>query len=294
MLIFCDESGAKGQATNAETSPGELGVFAGYVLRDDQVQEVSAALSGFIPATDGTGKLHITDLQPAEQGTLRDSIFKYFLEHRIPCLYEAIYVAGFHADFLDRQQALENAKKSRRSPIRLNVRAEVEFLHHALFQGLMAKGMAYHEESGFTDQLTAVLDNVDKPIAEIFVEKTEELLSVEQPQSHLVKAYDLSTKTPLRGEVRSTVKLPPTFKLAINTGKVTVSIQPTPDPFTLAADVLANSFWYHFNEINQRSLGAPLHNAQAVQTHQLRAVIWGLLDDWMSDTLYAHPARRQK
>jgi hypothetical protein len=40
VVVFCDESGAKGYADKSEKEPGEIGVFAGFPIQRAETQDV--------------------------------------------------------------------------------------------------------------------------------------------------------------------------------------------------------------------------------------------------------------
>jgi hypothetical protein len=40
IVVFCDESGAKGYADKSEKEPGEIGVFAGFPIQRAETQDV--------------------------------------------------------------------------------------------------------------------------------------------------------------------------------------------------------------------------------------------------------------
>lgn len=97
VVIFCDESGAKGYADQPEKELGEIGIFAGFAIQRSDLfrlgDEFKNELSQF---RSGSGKVHTTDLSPDGQETLRQKVYGVLLRRRVPCFYEAIYVEGFH------------------------------------------------------------------------------------------------------------------------------------------------------------------------------------------------------
>ena len=99
VYLVCDESGAKGRATNREQYPGETGVFAGFLVPEAHKNQVENALGCIVSRYSSDGKLHITDLELQQQQSLRDEVFVYLLDHKVYCTYEAIYVEGFRSAF---------------------------------------------------------------------------------------------------------------------------------------------------------------------------------------------------
>src|SRR4030088_1504695 len=93
VVLACDESGAKGYADQDETFPGEVGVFAGILIpqqeREEQVRPIFQALCvSYRPAS---GKLHIADLPPEQQEALRADVFAAIKQAGLPCFWYAIH-----------------------------------------------------------------------------------------------------------------------------------------------------------------------------------------------------------
>ena len=97
IILACDESGAKGYADKDESRPSEVGVFAGLMVPDELIVRATDRLVEAVASHRlADGKLHITDLQPAEQADLRARIFDAIRVLQLPCFWYAIHVAGFH------------------------------------------------------------------------------------------------------------------------------------------------------------------------------------------------------
>ncbi len=63
IIFACDESGAKGYADQDERYPGEVGVFAGILMPEDDVCQKLFPFQNLIAKyTPPSGKLHIADL----------------------------------------------------------------------------------------------------------------------------------------------------------------------------------------------------------------------------------------
>ena len=102
IYLICDESGGKGYADISESYPGETGVFAGYLLPAEHVEQVRFDLGEIISrivGEDSEGKIHITDLEPEQQERLRYEIFQYFKNRNIVCINAAVHVEGFKANY---------------------------------------------------------------------------------------------------------------------------------------------------------------------------------------------------
>ena len=66
VILYCDESGAKGYADQDEAYPGEVGVFAGIMVPDELLATTRIEFDRIAAhyATEA-GKLHIADLVPS-------------------------------------------------------------------------------------------------------------------------------------------------------------------------------------------------------------------------------------
>jgi hypothetical protein len=86
IVLACDESGAKGYASAIDIETDEIGVFAGIMLPREPLPklkpEFDAAVKRFASSD---GKLHITELKPDDQATLRQAIYGLILKHQLPC-----------------------------------------------------------------------------------------------------------------------------------------------------------------------------------------------------------------
>lgn len=68
VFFYCDESGAKGYANQNESSPGEVGVFAGILVPDECLAEVKPSFDAIAAKySPPSGKLHIADLAPEKK-----------------------------------------------------------------------------------------------------------------------------------------------------------------------------------------------------------------------------------
>tara|TARA_B100001123_G_C15251861_1_gene1003095 strand:- start:485 stop:1063 length:579 start_codon:yes stop_codon:yes gene_type:complete len=184
IILACDESGAKGYADKDEQFPGQVGVFAGLFVPEEILPTVEQRLEAAIaPYRDIGGKLHITDLPPKQQDSMRAEIFAAILELKLPCFWHAIHVAGFHSHHLATQKVLSEAHKKRASNPNLRVkvgspRENPASLHAVLFTGLYGHIVAYIEERcPGPVEIIVRTDNVDAPIAKLFRQKADDLLN---------------------------------------------------------------------------------------------------------------------
>lgn len=299
VILACDESGAKGYADQDEQYPGEVGVFAGLFVSDEALQRAEQALEAVIaPHRESDGKLHVTDLKPEAQASLRSGIYKAILDQKLPCFWYAIHVAGFHAFHSDMQQIASGAREQLkivnltprvkgRSP-----REHPESLHASLFTGLYGHIVAFIEErKPGPVEIDVRTDRVDAPIAKLFRQKAEDLLSV-GPKTYPATGYDTIDQRVVKGEIRSQIQYPPELEIVTRVDKLTVTSVGDEDPLVVAADVLANSLLHHFRKRSGDALYADLNRPSAILGHPLEEALhsfrnWGGAD--MSDRMYRHP-----
>ncbi|MBM4288859.1 MAG: hypothetical protein FJ135_12105 [Deltaproteobacteria bacterium] len=76
IILACDESGAKGYADKDEAYPGEVGVFAGILIPEECLAEITPIFqeiyARYRPAS---GKLHIADLPNSSKEALRRDVY---------------------------------------------------------------------------------------------------------------------------------------------------------------------------------------------------------------------------
>lgn len=295
-MLACDESGSKGYADLTESSPGEFGIFAGLLVPSELLPKAEAKFdeiaSRYKPAT---GKLHITDLQPAQMAAVRQEIINAILELQIPCLFDAVYVAGFHEVHRLGESLVERAKERRTSKIRMSAnKAKPASLHQALFEGLYGKTLAFCIVRNVQQlRLEVRTDQVDKPIFESFEECSKTLFELGATVER-VTGFDPENGEVVSGEIRVTHDLDP---LPITLTELSFTMVTSTNGLILAADVLANSLHHHIRTKYVADTYGPLNIPDAVAGHHLFKALdhtngWG--SDDVSDTLYVHPRRAMK
>ncbi|WP_431202492.1 hypothetical protein ACQ86E_26470 [Bradyrhizobium betae] len=203
IVFACDESGAKGYADRDEQSPGEVGVFAGIMVPGELLAGAQSQFDAIAKKYEtSAGKVHITDLAPEQQGQLRKEFFDLIEQLRLPCFFEATYVAGFHAYFLRVQAMIEEARAQRRSSLKLSGNApQPESLHEQLFFGLYSKLLAFCMERGRTLlHIEVRTDQVDKSIFKNFQELAKSLLNY-GATIQTVTGFDPVSKKVIKGTV---------------------------------------------------------------------------------------------
>ena len=293
LVLACDESGAKGYADRDERVRAEVGVFAG-ILVPQEILAIAQSKFDVIAARYQTspGKVHITDLTPDQQAQLRGETYQAITELRLPCFFEAVHVAGFHAYFRRFERFIKTAEAQRRSPIKPSLRGPIpESLHVALFFGLYSKLLAFCMERNRLELHVEVrTDQVDDPIFKDFQESAKKLLDFGATVKK-VTGFDPDTRQVLKGKVE-TAEVPPEHRLPITIHQLDFMRVKGLDGLVLAADVLANSLTYLYRTRPPKERYRRLNRPEAVEAHPLAQSLdafndWGAFD--VSDLLYPHP-----
>ena len=300
--FFCDESGAKGYADHDETYPGETGVFAGILVPDARLAEVAPTFQAihdrYKPAT---GKLHITDLPNNSKQSLRNEIYVAIRMFDLPCFWYAIHVAGLHDLHKKTESALKKTiatqelagAEAGRHLKRGSPRSDPSSMHTELFTGLFRHVVAFLIERRQANvEIEIQSDQIDSPIIKTFEGDARDLIS-SATSSQAVTAYDPQSKTILKGKVDVGIDGPFGSDLAGIVQSLKIVPPLSGDGLVLAADVLANSLFYHFNHRGSADLFGELNCPDAVAGHPLSAHLDAFLNwgpgDLVGDRLYRHP-----
>lgn len=293
-IFICDESGAKGYSDNSEKHLAELGVLAGFIISNENSEKLISELDSVKNKFLSTGKLHITNLNPADQEKLRNEIFGLFKSKRIACVYEAIHVEGFHDYNKSGNHLRKNLTKQLRSKKQTSRHSIKESLHEELFQGAFGKAVAVcidHFHSGDIFHLEVITDRIDKKISAQFENAAKKLLSfdVERPTRKMTE-YNQERKSVQTGSVNVTIEDP--TDLLGDLSKITFAIKTEMSGLTLSADVIVNSLYYFFKNRKQENKGSSLNASESIKGHPLEAIFLGLDDlntNSFSDAIFMHP-----
>lgn len=305
VILYCDESGAKGYADQDEAYPGEVGVFAGIMVPDELLATTRIEFDRIAAhyATEA-GKLHIADLVPSQQEALRTDLFAAIRSSGLPCFWYAIHVAGLHAHHHSTAKLLESQKEAQLSARGgqgprvkgSSPRVEAESMHVVLFGGLYSHLVAYMlERERQQVEIEIRTDQVDTPIVRRFVEVAEELLRTD-PLVARATGFDTVEQRVVSGSVTASVKLPSELEMSSVVSGLSIKTVPDSDGLVLAADVLANSLNYLFKGRDADSRYGPLNCRDAIADHPLTAHLdafndWGS-GDCLGDGIYRHPKSR--
>lgn len=300
IIFACDESGAKGYANQVESYPGEVGVFAGILVPHEvdatSRPEFNAIYERHKPTS---GKLHIADLPPDQQESLRQEVYAVIRKLRLPCFWYAIHVDGLNNWYLSQKKALEakdTALAAKQHPPRVkrnSLRDNPASMHEELFAGLYAYLIAFLEERDRKEvSIELRTDQIDSPIVKNFEEVARRLLS-DDPFLKTVKGWDTVTEQVVEGSIKVDVSLPLDMQIEIVVSELTINVVREGDGYILAADVLANSLYYLFKNRDQAELYKPLNQPKAIINHPIADHLaafydWGV-GDLIGDRLYRHP-----
>jgi hypothetical protein len=293
LIVYCDESGAKGYANRDESFPGEVGVFAGLFAPGSVIPRLQAefdtAVQSYIAAD---GKLHITDLDPTRQKELRTKLFELVRKNRLPCFWEAIHVAGFHKVHNAQNAFVDAVRNSQRSSVKISSNAPAPAsLHVALFQGFYSKILAFCiERRRHRLHLEIRTDRVDAPIIKQFQEAAESLMNFGVTVKR-VTGYDPKTKTVVEAHI-GIREIPDAERLPIIVEQLDIRIAGEHDGLAVTADVLANSINHILVSRSSNELFSSLNSPDAMKEHPLEQYL-DAFESWSSynftDTVYAHP-----
>lgn len=292
--LACDESGAKGYATQHEKFPGEVGVMAGILIHEKIEDETRAAFQRIYDAfrPEQADKLHIADLCPEQQEELRHRIYLAVVDLGLPCFWYALHVEGLHRYYSELQQLLKehkpppNPRFKRGSP-----RENPPLLHEELFEGFFCNVMAFLEDNHVESVALRIrTDRVDTPTTKRFQQSALQFLD-DGPSESVATALDTETNRVVSGSVKTQVDWPDWLRLTVSVEEL--SVECADDGVTLAADVLANSLNHMFTHRDESERYAPLNDNAAIKRHPLAGhfSLFGnpRVGDIVGDRLRAHP-----
>lgn len=293
VVLACDESGSKGYADRDEEHAGEVGVFVGVMIPGELLVSAQARFDAIAKKYETRpGKVHIADLTPEQQTQLRKEIYALIEALQLPCFFEAIHVAGFHANFQSLKAMRERAKERRRSHVKVSENgSRPESLHEALFFGLYSKLLAFcMERDRKLLHIEVRTDQVDAPIFKNFQAAAKSLLEY-GAKIREVSGFDPIANKVVRAKIE-TSPIPHESQLPITITQLDFKRITTLDGLVLAADVIANSLAYHYRTRKWKDRYKRLNWPEAIESHPLFKSLdafqnWGTLD--LSDALYAHP-----
>lgn len=295
ITFAIDESGAKGYSDNREKHKGELGVVAGILISEEHVTTVKSDLESISAKYLSEGKLHITELENEDQESLRGEIFDYLLSKGARWTYEAMYVEGFynHAQFV--VSMVNQAKKNRRSKVKISSNEKYDLLHTEMFTGAFGKGVAFcMDYVGHQFHLNVATDNVDKPILKEFYQRAERLLNVGKKRVRKVTGFDPDSNKVVSSSV--SYEITQGFDALGDLSGVSFEINVSESVLTLAADIVANSVYHHLTSLQKNNPGCALNSHKAIEGHRLAPIVYGVSEGELqapqvADTIFRYPSQ---
>ena len=303
VILACDESGAKGYANQREAYPGEVGVFAGFMI----CREIdSIARSEFQKIYDHykqrRNKLHIADLPEIQQHSLRKDVYETIRKLDLPCFWYAIHVEGLY-DWYQCQKIL--LERARITASQLNPKPRIKqgspreyppSMHEELFAGLYTNLVIFLAERNQTKVSIEVrTDQIDNPIVRNFENVAKRLLAP-YPSVNRVSGWDTVTEQKVEDSITFNIENSSEREIDIKVEALTIAPIRGGDGYTLAADVLANSLYYLFKNRDVSQRYKPLNEPNAIMNHPIVDNLaafndWGS-GDLMGDRLFSHPKGR--
>ena len=304
VIFAIDESGAKGYADQIESYPGEIGVYAGMLVKQEDDTKIRPVFQDIVNRykTD-TGKLHIAELEPDRQENLRKEVFAAVLELNLPCFWYAIHVQGLHDWYMKGKKlrnisevARETSRQTRIKPS--NIHEQPLSMHKELFQGLYGHLIAFLEEQGIRETSVEIRsDHIDKSTLKNFNIIADEFLS-DTPYRREHTGWDTEKEKVVKGYIQIDHEIPAMLDINLSVNCLTIKTVDEGSGYIVAADVIANSLYYLFKSRGQSELYKPLNEPAAIKYHPLADNLWPFQqkfnDDLIGDRLYRHPKSQQE
>jgi len=256
MVLVLDESGAKGYATTKEKYEGEVGVMAGFMDTESEINQIELIFDRIIRkyCKNIDGKFHITDLKNEYQEKFREDIFDAIRRTRLQWFFKAIYAEGFHqSEFLEGRGGQKNRKES---------------LHAVLFQKMLIMSICMAESIGKNNvHLTIKTDNVDDGTLKKFEKECEYVSGIflgrEREIFTRVKDEETGKYRKEKAMISIVSDSIPKFE------DISFEIVRESSPLTIAADVLANSVNFYLRGNQESNVGVFLNNKDIIKHHPL-------------------------
>ena len=252
-------------------------------------QDLDAICARFV----AKGKLHITDLDGAQQAALRQDIFAYLSRRCVAWTYNAAYVEGLKRSVDEFNDVLKDIERQRTSNLKYSNRPAKESLHAKLFTGAVQKAITFGLDHGHTQfQLQIITDPIDTPVITMFKEELDDFLSLSEERELEAKAFDPATREVKRQAF--TLPIEACGEWVLDLSGISYDIAIETSSLTVAADVLSNSVRYYLKQLQADHPSADLNGVDAMTAHPLQAHLYGTTANdipWVDDAIYAHPNR---
>ncbi|MDH5571501.1 MAG: hypothetical protein OEY89_07030 [Gammaproteobacteria bacterium] len=294
VTFALDESGAKGYSNNREKAKGELGVVAGVLVPTESLSRVTYEIAKITEKFKTDGKLHITDLIPSDQETLRNEIFSYLASVNARWVYEAMYVEGLYSNAQLALSLRENVKKSRRSSVKISGNEKKDLLHSELLLGAFGKAVAFCVDYVGNDvHLNVITDQLDAPIVKAFKDDVNRLLNIGKKCERKVTGFDTASQKVVSGSI--TTEITEDLATVGDFSGVSYEIAVSDTPLTLIADIIVNSVHHHLSSLQEQNPGCQLNTLESISGHQLASLVYGVTGQesdipQVADTIFQYPS----
>jgi hypothetical protein len=255
LNVFIDESGAKGYSDNKEHYEGEFGIVAGIFIEEMHLKKIKEETEKIYHRYLGKSdkKLHITDLAPELQKSLRSDVFHLIRNNNIYWSYQAIYVNGFYNDKY-KEQKIKGLFKHNNS------------LHVELLFGIYIQSRKFSDSLGIK-KCDIVSDQIDTHLIDLLNKKVKGYLSLGDEKPITFKNYDRNDKTLREVGFKVSVNTSEDEKFFLNSFEYDFRVQN--NECTLIADVLSNSLFYHLKNKIKDKIGIDLMKIEHFKDHEL-------------------------
>ncbi|MCD9522393.1 hypothetical protein GLP14_06010 [Photobacterium carnosum] len=257
--LVIDESGAKGYASTTERSLGEIGVMAGFVYSESDIQFIKMVFesytSGFVNPIDG--KFHITDFPIEKQSEFRNLVFSIAKELKLQWFFSAVYAQGFHESEFGDGRGYKNKNN---------------LLHTTLFKNMLIKSLSMTYSIGIKNvNLNVITDTIDSGVMKKFEATANEIkhLFLGEEKSIVVKQWNPDSKIVKKTIIHSSISSEDMPKY----NKLNVEINCEESVLTIIADVLVNSVRYYLRQNRSENLENDLNSELAIKGHPLLELV---------------------
>lgn len=256
MVLVVDESGAKGYASTREKYEGEIGVMAGFLYPEKDIEDIKIVFDRIMCrySVIGGGKFHITDLEKGAQESLREDVFFAFTKMKLRWFYTSVYAEGFHqSEFMEGRGGSKNKKES---------------LHSVLFNQIFWLSLVMSASINKNNLFLSILtDNVDSGILKQFNKNAKDSCDLILGRERRIFK---TVRNKESGEIKKHVAFSrvesdslPEFE------DIKYDIKCEVSSLTIAADILANSVNYYLRENQKQEVGKFVNNKEAIKNHPL-------------------------
>jgi hypothetical protein len=256
MVLVLDESGAKGYAKTKETHEGEIGLMAGFLYTESEIDQIKKMLDRIVSPyySKINGKFHITDLDKASQKRLRDEVFYAFRMTRLQWFFMGIYAEGFH------QSEFDYGRGGSANP--------KELLHSELFKNMFIMSLIMSNSINKNDlRLIIKTDNIDQGVLNKFKKEGDFICDLFLGREREIFTHIKDKET---GKFKKEIFLTRTESDNLPKFKnIGFDIICDSSSLTIAADILANSVNYYLRKNQEKEVGVFINNKEAIKDHPL-------------------------